>query len=145
MTWQHVTIDEATEQIKTGGTPSTARSEFFGGSVPWFTPSDVGVSRLLNMSSRSLTQAAIDKGQAPLFEPEMLLVTCIGDIGRVGVLQRASSANQQITALKFCDDIDVNPNSEKGLTEKRKRAEIVCEQNPNPRTNCTERGELKAG
>lgn len=108
MTWQHVTIDEATKQIKTGGTPSTARRELFGGSVPWFTPSDVGVSRLLNASSRSLTQAAIDEGKAPLFEPGMLLVTCIGDIGRVGILQRASSANQQITALKFRDGIDVN-------------------------------------
>ena len=108
MTWQHVTIEEAIKQIKTGGTPSTAKSEFFGGSVPWFTPGDIGTSRLLNTSSRSLTQATIDGRQVPLFESGMLLVTCIGDIGRVRVLQRASSANQQITALKFRDNIDVN-------------------------------------
>ena len=37
----------------------------------------------------------------------MLLVTCIGDIGRVGIIQQPSSANQQITALKFHQDIDV--------------------------------------
>ena len=37
----------------------------------------------------------------------MLLVTCIGDIGRVGVLQQPSYSNQQITALKFRDNVDV--------------------------------------
>ena len=108
MSWRHVSLDKITSQIKTGGTPSTTRSEFFGGSVPWFTPSDIGTSRLLETSARSLTQLAINEGQAPLFEPGMLLVTCIGDIGRVGVLQHPSSANQQITALKFCGDIDGN-------------------------------------
>ena len=38
----------------------------------------------------------------------MLLITCIGEIGRVGIIQQPSSANQQITALKFKKDIDIN-------------------------------------
>ena len=40
-------------------------------------------------------------GAAKLFCEGTLLVTCIGEIGRVGVLSRPSSANQQITALTF--------------------------------------------
>jgi hypothetical protein len=34
-------------QIKTGSTPSTSNPEFFGGSIAWFTPSDIGITKEL--------------------------------------------------------------------------------------------------
>lgn len=105
--WTHRPIGTISEQIKTGSTPLTSHPEFFGGSIPWFTPSDIGTSRNLVNSSAHISEAALKNGKAKLFEKLMLLITCIGDIGRVGILQVPASSNQQITALKFHDEIDV--------------------------------------
>lgn len=103
-----IPLGNAVTQMKTGSTPSTTHPEFFDGDIPWFTPGDIGSSKNLTYSARTISQDAVSFGKAKIFEKGMLLVTCIGDIGRVGVLQQTSSSNQQITALKFNDDIDTN-------------------------------------
>ena len=92
--------------MTTGSTPSTSRKEFFNGAIPWFTPGDIGEAMYLDHSSRYITELALIDGKAKLFEAGMLMVTCIGDIGRVGILQQPASSNQQITALKFVHEID---------------------------------------
>ena len=102
-----IPLGEAVAQMKTGSTPSTIHPEYFGGDIPWFTPGDIGSSKNLTVSTRTITQDAVSFGKAKIFKKGMLLVTCIGDIGRVGVLQQSSSSNQQITALKFNNEIDV--------------------------------------
>ncbi|MGB8980486.1 MAG: restriction endonuclease subunit S, partial [Anaerolineales bacterium] len=104
--WKVVPLSNAVTQMKTGSTPPTAHPEFFGGDIPWFTPGDIGSTQKLISSTRTITQEAISAGEAKLFEKDVLLVTCIGDVGRVGVLQQPSYSNQQITALKFKDEID---------------------------------------
>ncbi|SRR6266498_68406 len=100
-------LADVVTQIKTGSTPPTSHAEYFGGDIPWFTPGDIGSTKNLVESTRTITQEAVFAGEAKLFEKDMLLVTCIGDIGRVGVLQQPSYSNQQITALKFRDNVDV--------------------------------------
>jgi type I restriction enzyme, S subunit len=105
-TWTTKPLGDVVAQMKTGSTPSTSRPEFFEGSIPWFTPGDIGSSRDLVKSSRTITKEALSTGKAKLFDENTLLVTCIGNIGRVGVLKQKSSSNQQITALKFPDEID---------------------------------------
>ncbi len=101
-----IPLGDAVAKMKTGSTPPTSHAGYFGGDIPWFTPGDIGSTKNLVESTRTLTQEAIFEGEAKLFEKGMLLVTCIGDIGRVGILQQPSYSNQQITALKFKDDID---------------------------------------
>ncbi len=96
-----IPLGDAVAKIKTGSTPPTSHAGYFGGDIPWFTPGDIGATKNLVESTRTLTQEAISEGEAKLFEKGMLLVTCIGDIGRVGILQQPSYSNQQITALKF--------------------------------------------
>jgi type I restriction enzyme, S subunit len=107
MNFTKLPLGDVVELIRTGSTPSTSHPEFFNGSIPWFTPGDIGETRGLIKSTRYITEEGLKAGKAKLFEKEMLLVTCIGDIGRVGVLQQPSSSNQQITALKFKGSIDV--------------------------------------
>lgn len=104
--WKTKPLGDVVAQMKTGSTPSTSRPEYFEGDIPWFTPGDIGNSRDLIKSSRTITKEALSTGKAKLFDENTLLVTCIGNIGRVGVLQQKSSSNQQITALKFPDEID---------------------------------------
>jgi len=107
MVWIYEPICDAITKIKTGSTPSTSHPEFFNGVIPWFTPGDIGDARELKKSTRYITEEALKDGKAKLFPRYTLLVTCIGDIGRVGVLQQPSSANQKITGLTFKSEIDV--------------------------------------
>ncbi len=106
--WQIKSLGEVAEFITTGKTPSTKVSDYFGGQILWFTPSDIGISKYLNLSERTLTHKAILEGKAVLFPKDTLLITCIGNIGRVGILQNDGSSNQQITGIKFNSNIDVN-------------------------------------
>lgn len=61
--------------ISSGGTPSTQRSEFWGGEIPWVAPKDMK-SFLLAGTSSSLTGTAVKEGAARLIDaPASLLVT----------------------------------------------------------------------
>ena len=93
--------------IQTGSTPTTSNPNYFIGDVLWFTPSDIGEEIYLSKTNRKLSKEALLSGKVNVFEKDMLLVTCIGDIGRVGILSQSSTSNQQITALKFIPEIDI--------------------------------------
>jgi type I restriction enzyme, S subunit len=100
-TWTTKPLGDVLRQIKTGSTPRTSHSEYFNGDIPWFTPADIGKTKNLTKSSRTISEDGVNNGAAKLFSEGTVLVTCIGEIGRVGVVRQRSSANQQITALMF--------------------------------------------
>jgi type I restriction enzyme S subunit len=104
-TWTTEPLGNVLRQIKTGSTPRTSHPEYFNGDVPWFTPSDIGKAKNLTKSSRTISEDGVNNGAAKLFSQGTVLVTCIGEIGRVGVLRQRSSANQQITALVFDEKV----------------------------------------
>ena len=109
MSWQQNPLGDLLANIRTGSTPLTSKAEYFDdGSVDWFTPADVGDVKILQKSSRKISELGISKGEAKLFPKNSLLLTCIGNIGRVGLLEQPSSCNQQITSLSFKSEIDVN-------------------------------------
>jgi type I restriction enzyme S subunit len=100
MKWETVRLGDVCT-FKTGKTPSTKKIEYFNGSINWYTPGDIGDSKFLTQSVRTITDLAIGENQASLLPENTLLVTCIGEIGRVGILSKPASSNQQITGLTF--------------------------------------------
>jgi type I restriction enzyme, S subunit len=85
-------------QVVTGATPRTAEPANFGGPYPFFTPSEVDGTKYLDASPRSLTDQGLN--HARVLPKGSVLVTCIGNIGRVGITAVATSAsNQQINAI----------------------------------------------
>ena len=108
MSWQTKDLGNTLTSIKTGSTPPTSHPEYFDGSISWFTPSDIGETKFLLKSSRTISDLGLSKGKAKLFPKNSLLVTCIGNIGRVGILSQPASSNQQITSLTFKSEIDAN-------------------------------------
>lgn len=101
MNWKEDIIGNVIEKIATGKTPPTANKEYFDGDINWYTPSDIVNNIALNGSSRTITQKAIEDKKAIIYEADTLLITCIGNIGRLGLTTKKSSSNQQITGLKF--------------------------------------------
>lgn len=105
---EKVKLKDIAEFIKTGKTPPTSQSQYFDGSINWYTPGDFNNGKNLKTSKRTLTQKALDEKKAITFPKDTLLITCIGDIGKIGISQEDCSSNQQITAIKPKDEIDVN-------------------------------------
>ena len=104
--WGVKQLGDITLSIRTGATPPSKIERYYNGDVAWFRPEDIGSSVFLSTSSRTITQQAIQENKARIFDTGTLLITCIGNIGRVGITTKEkSSANQQITGIVVDDSV----------------------------------------
>jgi len=93
------TIKEVTKKLQTGKTPPSKEKKYFNGGINWFTPGDLN-TKLLKKSKRTITQLAYNNGKAISYPKNTVLLSCIGDIGKIGITtDDNSSSNQQITGL----------------------------------------------
>ena len=83
--------------IVTGTTPPTEVDYYYGGDIPWITPTDIGKSRDIFTSERMLTQKGLETGR--FIKSNSILVTCIASIGKNAILRKDGSCNQQINAI----------------------------------------------
>lgn len=84
-------------EVITGGTPSTARTDFWGGTIPWVTPTDIKDVRDIFITERSLTVEG--SKELKLLPANTVLVTCIASIGKNAILRNPGASNQQINAV----------------------------------------------
>lgn len=95
--WAVTTIDSIGELV-TGSTPSTSMPEFWDGEIPFVTPGDLnGAGLYCSQSARSVTESGAASGR--ILPKGAVLVSCIGKIGKVGILDRPGLCNQQINAV----------------------------------------------
>lgn len=87
--------------VKTGTTPPASEfTRFDNGSVPWYSPGDVGEWLQLSTAARTLKAEAVVEGWVPQFPPQSTLLVGIGaTAGKVAFLRHAASGNQQMTCL----------------------------------------------
>jgi type I restriction enzyme, S subunit len=90
-------------KIVTGKTPSTTRSEYYGGDIPFVKPGDLDKGGVLDSSEVYLTKegAAV----VPSLPEKSVLVSCIGNMGKTAILGRSASCNQQINAILPADGL----------------------------------------
>jgi type I restriction enzyme S subunit len=84
-------------KIVTGNTPSTSEPAFWGGSIPFVTPTDLGQSAVVSSTGRSLSNEGA--ARARLLPPRSVLVTCIASIGKNALASTSCCTNQQINAV----------------------------------------------
>lgn len=95
-------LNEYIKEIKSGKTPSKKVPEYWDKEeYPWFRPEDIGFDIYLEDSSAKMSNTAVREKQATIYPEGTLLVTGIGDIGRVGILRKEASSNQQIMGVLF--------------------------------------------
>src|SRR3546814_442906 len=88
--------------IQTGGTPPTSEAGMFDGNIPFITPGDLG--GVVETWRRTVTQKGAEKIRVA--KAGSTLVCCIGaTIGKMGLLQRDSTFNQQINATSWGAEI----------------------------------------
>ena len=101
--WELATIGSLGKVI-TGSTPSTQEPKFWGGDVPFISPSDFDGSVYVKETQRKLTKLGADKGR--LLPKDSVLVTCIGSLGGIAMAASESTTNQQINSLVPSRDND---------------------------------------
>lgn len=97
MSWEKVILGDIVKMV-TGKTPPTKNAEYFNGDLLWINPSDFG-SKYITDSKRTISQKAVNEKKCNLLPVGTILLSCIGDIGKIGILKSNGSSNQQITGL----------------------------------------------
>jgi len=91
-------------QVITGGTPSTEIKEYWGGEVPWVTPTDISDKKDIIYTEREITFSGLNAIRK--LPRNSVLVTCIASIGKNAILRNDGSCNQQINAIIPNDEHD---------------------------------------
>ena len=95
--WATASIDQ-TSEVTTGFTPPTSNSRNFGGSIPFFKPTDLDAGYNTHDAREWLTDKGASAGR--LLPMGSVLVTCIGaTIGKTGLARVDCATNQQINAV----------------------------------------------
>lgn len=79
-----------------GGTPRTSVEEYWDGSVPWATPTDVTALRgpYLTKTSRAISGTGLASCSSPLYPPGSILMTSRATIGAFAIAQQSMAVNQ---------------------------------------------------
>lgn len=94
--WQETQIGEIAE-IVTGSTPPTKERGYYGGDYPFVKPGDLDQEEPIRRTESSLTDAGMSVSRQ--LPPETVLVSCIGNLGKIGYLAVDGACNQQINAI----------------------------------------------
>jgi type I restriction enzyme S subunit len=94
--------------LKSGGTPSRQKPEFWNGAIPWVKTGEVEYTDIFT-TEESITQAGVDNSSAKVVPAGTILMALFGQgptLGRVGRLMIDATVNQACAALLPCDEVD---------------------------------------
>ncbi|RKU92870.1 restriction endonuclease subunit S [Helicobacter pylori] len=97
-TWQKVRLGDIAEIIG-GGTPSTQITSFWNGSINWFTATEIGITKYVYKSQRTITPLGLKKSSAKLLPIGTILLTSRASIGDCAILKVAATTNQDFQSL----------------------------------------------
>ncbi len=98
LNWQRVRLGDIAEIIG-GGTPSTQIKSFWNGSINWFTPTEIGITKYVYKSQRTITPLGLKKSSAKLLPIGTILLTSRASIGDCAILKVVATTNQGFQSL----------------------------------------------
>ncbi|GAA8488147.1 restriction endonuclease subunit S [Helicobacter pylori] len=98
LNWQRVRLGDIAEIIG-GGTPSTQVASFWNGSINWFTPTEIGITKYVHKSQRTITLLGLKKSSAKLLPIGTILLTSRASIGDCAILKVVATTNQGFQSL----------------------------------------------
>lgn len=99
------TIGAISISTKTGKTPDTKEPLYYNGSIPWVTPTDLKGQQFISNTNTKISDLALIDNEAFLHKEDTILISCIGDIGKVAIVKEQVSSNQQITGVRVNESI----------------------------------------
>jgi type I restriction enzyme ecoAI specificity protein len=92
-------------EIITGNTPSKDNDSNYGDDYPFYKPSDLEVGINIFDAQDKLSKQGYELARK--LSKNTLLVTCIGSLGKCGIIKKEGSCNQQINAILSNEHIDM--------------------------------------
>ncbi len=98
LNWQRVRLGDIAEIIG-GGTLSTQITSFWNGSINWFTPTEIGITKYVYKSQRTITPLGLKNSSAKLLPIGTILLTSRASIGDCAILKVVATTNQGFQSL----------------------------------------------
>ncbi len=105
--WTFKKISEIAEVVG-GGTPSTKKSVYWNGDIPWLTPKDLSGehSRYVARGERNITRSGLNNSSARLVPPKTVLLTSRAPVGYVALAKTPMATNQGFRSIIVNDEHD---------------------------------------
>ena len=92
-------------EIGSGGTPSKAHPEYYGGEIPWVKTGDLKEEYLFSVED-CITEEGLKNSSAKMYEPGTVLIAMYGaTIGATSILKLDACTNQACAAFKPSKDV----------------------------------------
>jgi type I restriction enzyme, S subunit len=100
--WRYQRIKRGCKNIDTGKTPSSSEPEYFiDGTIEWFAPECFNEGLVINKPKKLINKKAIEDNQIKIYPRNSVFYVGVGaTAGKVGIIQKPSSCNQQINILE---------------------------------------------
>lgn len=95
-------------KIITGKTPSTKSANFWDGVIPFVTPKDIQGLKQIEKTERYVTGEGLSAVKGAILPPKAICVSCIGNIGYVGMTTVECVSNQQINTIVVNENNDAD-------------------------------------
>jgi type I restriction enzyme S subunit len=99
--WREHTIEDITQSVITGGTPSTAHSEYYGGNIPWLSSKEIHQKRITRPTTH-ITDLGLQNSSAKMAPSGSVLIALAGQgktRGTAAYLISPMALNQSLAAL----------------------------------------------
>ncbi len=99
--WNECEIKDITRMVITGGTPSTARQEYYGGDIPWLSSTEIHQKRI-SKPTTFITELGLNNSSAKIAPQKSVLIALAGQgktRGKAAILMKPMALNQSLAAL----------------------------------------------
>ena len=93
-------------EIVGGGTPKTEVEECWNGDIKWFTPSEIGKTKYILDSERTITKKGLKDSSAKLLPKNTILLSSRATVGEISIALTECATNQGFQSLITNDDVD---------------------------------------
>lgn len=96
--WDVKKLEEIGEKFVNGGTPSTQKSEYWQGNIPWITGADI-INQKISDIRRFITTEAVKNSSTNIVERGNLLLVTRTGVGKLAVASFDVAISQDITGI----------------------------------------------
>lgn len=93
------TIEEISDAVICGKTPSTTESKYWGNEIPFITIPDMHGRNFIHTTERYLSIEGKQSQEKQTLPPNSICVSCIATVGLVSLTTTESQTNQQINSI----------------------------------------------
>lgn len=96
--WEQTSLEDVCD-IVGGGTPSTKNIDYWNGNIQWFTPSEIGKTKYVSKSVRTISQVGFEKSSARKLPVGTILLASRATLGEMAIATIECTTNQGFQSL----------------------------------------------